>query len=59
MTAAELIKILKQFDPERRVLLECGVHIFEPTVLILVPDPYPVNFTTPAEYGDILIAVKT
>ena len=59
MTVRDLSNILKQFDPEQRVVMECGVHIFEPTVLVLVDDPYYRNYATEAAFGDVLIAIKS
>ena len=58
MTVGTLVQILHQFDPEQRVLMECGIHIFEPTVLTLVRGTYPQNYTTEADFGDVLIAIK-
>lgn len=59
MTVRDLSNILKQFDPDQRVVMECGVHIFEPTVLVLVDDPYYRNYATEAAFGDVLIAIKS
>lgn len=59
MTVGELTKILKQFDPNQLVVMECGIHIFEPTVLVLVDEPYYRSYATDAAFGDVLIAIKS
>ena len=59
MTVRELKEILKQFDPDQRVVMECGVHIFEPTVLVLMSEPGFRSYTTEAAFGDVLIAIKS
>lgn len=58
MTVRDLSNILKQFDPDQRVLMECGISIFEPTVLVLMDEPYYRSYMTDAAYGDVLIAAK-
>ena len=58
MTVRDLSNILKQFDPDQRVLMEFGISIFEPTVLVLMDEPYYRSYMTDAAYGDVLIAAK-
>ena len=59
MTVRDLSNILKQFDPNQRVVMECGVHIFEPTILTLVDEGYYRSYATDTTFGDVLIAIKS
>ena len=59
MTVGKLIQILHQFDPEQRVVMECGIHIFEPTILTLVDEGYYRSCATDTAFGDVLIAIKS
>ena len=53
-----MISILGQFDPHSRVVMEIGIHVFEPTVGLLEDDGFYKNFTTLANYGDVAIKRK-
>ena len=57
MTVDKLIDILGQFDPQSRVVMELGVHVFEPTIGILENDGFK-NYTTAAYYGDVVVKRK-
>ena len=57
MTVDKLIDILGQFDPQSRVVMELGVHVFEPSIGILEDDGFK-NYTTAANYGDVVIKRK-
>jgi hypothetical protein len=58
MTVEQMIALLGQFDPQSRVVMEVGVHVFEPTVGLLDDDGFFKNRTTTANYGDVVIQRK-
>ena len=47
MTAEKLIKILKQFDPEDRVVIDAGGAILDPDDIVPVGDVIVVNAYSP------------
>ena len=55
MTVGELTNILKQFDPDRKVVLELGVHIFDAKVRPWEDDGGFHNYCTGVSKGDITI----
>lgn len=57
MTIEKLIKILKQFDPERRVVIQTGNAVLEPKdIRPLAPSPVENRYyCTDAELGDIVV----
>lgn len=55
MKVGQLISILKQFDPNKRVVMEFGVQILEPEAVPFKDDGYFRNYTTRADFGDIVI----
>lgn len=55
MKVKELIRILGQFDPEKRVVIETGTYLFKPNnIHPFTISEYPFN-TTDADFGDIII----
>ena len=55
MKVKELIKILNQFDPEKRVLIQAGESVLRPAnVQPLAPGEYR-SYATKAEFGDIIM----
>lgn len=55
MTVGELTNILKQFDPEKKVVLELGVHVFDARVFPWADDGGFHNYCTGVKAGDITI----
>ena len=55
MTVGKLIALLKQFDPDKRVIMTWGVHVMEPMVRPFKDDGFFYNFTTMVEDGDVEI----
>ena len=55
MTVRELTEILKQFDPDRNVVLELDVHVFGVRVYPWEDDGYFHNYCTDVRKGDIAI----
>lgn len=58
MKAGELIKILQQFDPERRVVVDVWYGFSEPDVKLVSDDHFLEGLATEEEKDFILITKK-
>lgn len=55
MTVKELIKQLKQFGPDKRVVIYVGNMVIEPTARPYREDKYSNNYMTRVEDGDVAL----
>jgi len=58
MKAGELIKILEQFDPNRRVVVDVWYGFSEPEVKVVSDDHFLKGLATEEEQDFILISKK-
>lgn len=55
MTVGELITMLKQFGPDKRVVMYIGQMVIEPTAITYREDKYGRNYMTYVEDGDVAL----